>query len=45
VTLPPVHRAAQVRLRAHHALEPVDLIRDVMLPLGVNALTVDFVFP
>jgi hypothetical protein len=45
VTLPPVHRAAQLRLRAHHAAEPVDLIRDVMLPLGVNALTMDFVFP
>jgi len=45
VTLPPVHRAAQLRLRAQHALEPVDLIRDVMLPLGVTALTVDFVFP
>jgi hypothetical protein len=45
VTLPPVHRAAQLRLRAHHAAEPVDLIRDLMLPLGVSALTVDFVFP
>lgn len=45
VTLPPVHRAAQLRLRAHHAAEPVDLIREVMLPLGVNALTMDFVFP
>ena len=45
VTLPPAHRAAQLRLRAHHPAEPTDLIRDVMLPLGVNALALDFVFP
>jgi hypothetical protein len=45
VTLPPAHRAAQLRLRAHHPAEPTDLIRDVMLPLGVNAITLDFVFP
>ena len=45
VTLPPLHRAAQLRLRVHHPAEPTDLIRDVMLPLGVNALTLDFVFP
>jgi hypothetical protein len=45
VSLPPAHRAAQLRLRAHHPAEPTDLIRDVMLPLGVNALTLDFVFP
>ncbi|HXE26804.1 MAG TPA: hypothetical protein VN637_18130 [Roseiarcus sp.] len=45
VRLPPAHRAAQLRLRAHHPAEPADLIRDVMLPLGVNALTLDFVFP
>ena len=44
-TLPPAHRAAQLRLRVHHPAEPTDLIRDVMLPLGVNALTLDFVFP
>ena len=45
MTLPPVHRAAQLQLRAHHAAEPTDLIRDVILPLGVSALTIDFVFP
>jgi hypothetical protein len=45
VTLPPAHRAAQLRLRAHHPAEPTDLIRDVTLPLGVNAITLDFVFP
>jgi hypothetical protein len=45
VTLPPVHRVAQLQLRAHHASEPTDLIRDIMLPLGVDALTLDFVFP
>jgi hypothetical protein len=45
VRLPPAHRAAQLRLRVHHPAEPTDLIRDVMLPLGVSALTLDFVFP
>lgn len=45
VTLPPAHRAAQLRLRVHHPAEPTDLIRDVVLPLGVNALSLDFVFP
>jgi hypothetical protein len=43
VTLPPVHRATQLRLLAHHGT--VDLQRDVMLPLGVTDLTIDFVFP
>jgi len=45
VRLPPVHRLAQLRLRVHHPAEPTDLLRDVMLPLGVNALTLDLVFP
>jgi hypothetical protein len=45
VTLPPTHRVAQLRLRVHHPSEPTDLIRDVMLPLGVDAVTLDFVFP
>jgi hypothetical protein len=45
VTLPPVHRAAQLRLRVHHPAESVDLQRDVMPPLGVDTLTIDFVFP
>lgn len=45
VTLPPAHRVAQLRLRAHHPAEPADLILDVMPPLGVNTLTLDFVFP
>jgi hypothetical protein len=45
VTLPPAHRAAQLELRANHPAEPADLIFDVMLPLGVSALTVNFVFP
>jgi hypothetical protein len=44
-TLPPAHRVAQLQLRAHHPAEPADLICDVMLPLGVSALTMDFVFP
>jgi len=45
VRLPPVHRVAQLRLRVHHPAEPTDLLRNVMLPLGVNALTLDLVFP
>jgi hypothetical protein len=45
VTLPPVHRAAQLHLRVHHPAEAVDLLRDVMLPLGADSLTIDFVFP
>jgi hypothetical protein len=45
VALPPAHRVAQLRLRVHHPAEATDLIRDVMLPLGLNALTMDFVFP
>jgi hypothetical protein len=45
VTLPAVHRAAQLHLRVHHPAEPVDLLRDVMLPLGVTSITSDFVFP
>ncbi len=45
VALPPVHRAAQLRLRAHNAAEPTDLLFDVLLPLGAGALTLDFVFP
>jgi hypothetical protein len=45
VRLPPVHRVAQLRLRVHHSAEPNDLLRDVMLPLGVSALTLDLVFP
>jgi hypothetical protein len=45
VTLPPVHRTAQLRLRVHHPAETTDLLRDVMLPLGADALTIDFVFP
>ncbi len=45
VVLPPVHRIAQLRLRAHHPLEPTDLLRDVMLPLGIGALDLNLVFP
>ncbi|MGF6871001.1 hypothetical protein OKW35_000455 [Paraburkholderia sp. MM5477-R1] len=45
MTLPPVHRVAQLELNVHHAAEPVDLVCNVMLPLGVGNLTVDFVFP
>jgi hypothetical protein len=45
VTVPPAHRVVQLRLRVHHPSEPTDLIRDVMLPLGVDTLTLDFVFP
>lgn len=45
VTLPPVHRVAQLRLRAHHPAEPTDLLRDVMLPFGTAAMKLDQVFP
>lgn len=45
VTLPPVHRVAQLRLRAHHPAEPTDLLRDVMLPFGMTAMNLDLVFP
>ena len=45
VTLPPVHRVAQLRLRAHHPAEPTDLLRDVMLPFGTAAMNLDLVFP
>lgn len=45
VSLPPVHRAAQLRLRAHHAAEANDLLIDVLLPLGASSLTLDLVFP
>jgi hypothetical protein len=45
VSLPPAHRAAQLRLRAHNGAEPADLLLDVLLPLGDGSLTLDFVFP
>ncbi len=45
VTLPPVHRVAQLQLRVHHPVETTDLLSDVMLPLGSTTLTLDFVFP
>jgi hypothetical protein len=45
IRLPPVHRIAQLRLRVHHPSEPTDLLRDVMLPLGVSTLFLDLVFP
>jgi hypothetical protein len=45
VRLPPLHRVAQLRLRAHHPAEPADLLQDVMLPFGVAGQTLDLVFP
>ena len=43
--LPPIHRVAQLRLRAHHLAEPTDLLRDVMVPFGIGALNLNLVFP
>jgi hypothetical protein len=45
VALPAIHRAAQLRLRAHNGAEPNDVLFDILLPLGVGSLTLDLVFP
>jgi hypothetical protein len=43
--LPPVHRVAQLRLRTHHPSQAADLLTDVMLPFGAEAITQDLMFP
>ncbi len=45
ISLPPVHRVAQLRLLVQHPSESTPLQHDVMPPLGVSTLFLDLVFP
>lgn len=44
VTLPPLHRLVQVRLRVHAASQPTDLLPVAVLPFAAQTLTLDLAY-